>query len=258
MKHRQAGCGAECILWLHGGNVAGWMWGPQVPSFSDFTNLVPDFPGFGQSAGNPWESITATADECASLLGESPAHVVGLSLGASVGIALAARHPHLVSSLVVSSTQVVPPRRRDRVAARLMLTAWDRRWFWTGTAASYGLRDEDAELFVETGLGIERSTAEAVVREVSAGIPTSILAEVRAPTLAVAGEKDSVTITRDSLELASRVIPDVTTAIAPGMHHQWNVEAPELFTDAVRHWITSRNLASGLRATMEPPPHPVL
>ncbi len=48
---------AETIVFLHGGNVASWMWGQQVPAFPDYRVLVPDLPGFGASNHLVWRSI---------------------------------------------------------------------------------------------------------------------------------------------------------------------------------------------------------
>ena len=69
-------------------------------------------------------------------------------------------------SLFLASAQVAPPRRRSMVLARAMLRFWEQRGFWTSLARSYGLRGEDADLFVETGLGIRRETALAIYDEV--------------------------------------------------------------------------------------------
>lgn len=239
--------GRETIVFLHGGNVAGWMWGQQVPSFGDYRVIVPDLPGFGESRGEEWVSIADTADRVAEIL-DGPTHVVGLSLGSSIAIELAVRHPALVRSLFLASAQVAPPRRRDRVVGRFMLTLWERRGFWTSLARSYGLADSDAELFIETGLGIRRATADAIFEEVSRGIPREVLELVEAPTLAVAGERDSRSVNRTSLELVSRGIPGSLTAIAPGMHHQWNIEDVELFTSALRTWLASGGIDTGLVA----------
>ncbi|HQA24146.1 MAG TPA: alpha/beta hydrolase, partial [Rhodoglobus sp.] len=117
------------LVFLHGGNVAGWMWGQQVPAFADHHVLVPDYPGFGASNDEPWISIAATADAVAELIATTggPAHVVGLSLGSSVALELAARHPEQVSSLFLASAQVAPPLRRDMIAARVLLAFWNQR-----------------------------------------------------------------------------------------------------------------------------------
>ncbi len=247
---------AETILFLHGGNVAGWMWGEQVPAFGDYRLLVPDLPGFGESNGLPWESVAATADHVAALL-DRPVHVVGLSLGSSVALELAARHPELVLSLFLASTQAAPTPLPQRALARVMLSAWERRPFWAGLARSYGLAGADAELFVSTGLGIRRATAVAVFDEVRHGIPDARLALVQAPTLAVAGERDSRAVTVHSLERLARGIRGCRTAIAPGMHHQWNIEGVELFNDALRTWLHSARV--GFQAdNHHSPVHPTL
>lgn len=252
MKHLERGAGHESILFLHGGNVAGWMWGQQVPSFEDYRMLVPDLPGFGASNDEAWVSIADTADAVADLIATTgaPAHVVGLSLGSSVAVYLAARHPDKVSSLFLASAQLAPPLRRDMVAARVLLAFWNQRGFWTSLARSYGLTGEDAELFVSTGLGIRRETAVTIYDEIRGGVPAAVLAQVAAPTLVVAGEKDSSAITGASLEAARSGIPNSSTAIAPGMHHQWNIENVELFNDSLRAWLDRREVAEGLSASI--------
>ncbi len=246
MKHLEFDGSDSTILFLHGGNVAGWMWGQQVPAFTDHRILVPDFPGFGASNDEPWESMAATADGLAALLDGTAAHVVGLSLGSSVAVELAARHPHLVTSLFLASAQLAPPRRRDMATARLLLKFWEQRGFWSNLARSYGLRGEDADLFIETGLGIRRETAEAIYAEVRRGVPAATLDAVRAPALAVAGEKDSPAITRASLAIAAD--HGWGAAIAPGMHHQWNIENVELFNRSLRAWVERGEVAPELGA----------
>ncbi|MDP3209203.1 MAG: alpha/beta hydrolase [Rhodoglobus sp.] len=250
MKHVEIEGAGETLVFLHGGNVAGWMWGEQVPAFADHHILVPDLPGFGESNDEEWVSIAATADNVADLIAGhahgARAHVVGLSLGSSVAIELAARHPDRVASLFLASAQVAPPLRRDMIAARVLLSFWNQRGFWTTLARSYGLAGDDAELFVNTGLGIRRETAVTIYDEVSRGLPSEVLARVAAPTLVVAGEKDSRAITDASLVMVRRGIPNTKTAIAPGMHHQWNIENVELFNAALRAWLDARKVASGL------------
>ena len=225
------------VLLLHGGNVAGWMWGPQLPALSDHAVLVPDLPGFGESNSLPWVSTATAADALAAALGTRPAHVVGLSLGASVALQLAARHPHLVSSLLLASAQVAPPRRRDVLLGRILLLAWERRGFWESTARSYGLRDEDARQFVETGLGIRRDTARAVLDEVRRGVPGDVLARVDVPTLALAGGRDSAAIRGESLRRVRAGIPNSRAGVLPGLHHQFTVEAPDRFNRLLRAWL---------------------
>lgn len=250
--HEDGDPAGDPLVFLHGGNVAGWMWGMQLPAVDDHRVLVPDLPGFGGSAYLPWRSIADAADAVAGLLadagvsGSRPAHVVGLSLGSGVAIELAARHPHLVRSLFLASAQITPPTRASRLAVPVMLRFWEQPRFWSTLARSYGLRDDDAEQFVQTGLGIRRETAVAIYDEIRRGVPAATLARVTAPTLAVAGRKDSVAVHRHSLERLRAEMPHALRAVAPGMHHQWNIEDVDLFNSALRAWLDRGEIATGL------------
>ncbi len=69
-----------------------------------------------------------------------------------------------------------------------------------------------------------------------------------APVIAVAGGRDSPAIHRDSLDRLRTAVPHAKPAIAPGMHHQWNIEDVELFNAALRSWLTSREVSPLLAA----------
>jgi pimeloyl-ACP methyl ester carboxylesterase len=251
MRHLEFGDDrAPAIVFLHGGNVAGWMWGEQVPAFDDHHLLVPDLPGFGASNDEPWRGSAAAADGIAELIRDratgGAAHVVGLSLGAGVGLHLALRHPEVVDSLFISSTSVDAPSRTTKLMGRAMLAAWNRRWFWHALARGYGLPADSVDLFVDTGLGIRRETALAIFDETCRGFTPEQLAAVTVPTLAVVGERDSAAIARGSLAAIRENLPGALTATAPGMHHQWNIEDVTLFNRTLRAWLETATVADGL------------
>jgi len=257
MKTREFGSDkAETIVFLHSSNTAGWMWGPQQPAFADHHLLVPDLPGFGENNDLEWVSLADSAARVAGLIAERAhggrAHVVGLSLGSSVAALVAARHPEVVDSLVLTSPAFAAPSASARLSSRLMIALWNSRGFWRGMARSYGLHGEDAELFVDTGAGIRQETARRIFAEVLPGIDPATLAPITAPTLAIAGGRDAAFVREGSLRLIGEAVPDAVTAIAPGLHHHGNIEDPDLFNEAVRAWITRGTVSPGLVPTTSP------
>jgi len=80
----------------------------QLPAYTEhFTCVAIDLPGSGESdkPAGP-DSIEGYADQVAAFLGAigiEQAHVAGVSLGAAVGMQLAARHPSRVRSLSLHS-----------------------------------------------------------------------------------------------------------------------------------------------------------
>jgi len=93
------------VLFLHFGGANLRMWNPVLPYFIERARCITlDLRGHGRSdAPATGYHIDDMAEDVAGVLTElaaAPAHVVGSSIGAEVGLALAAHHPDLVCSLV--------------------------------------------------------------------------------------------------------------------------------------------------------------
>jgi pimeloyl-ACP methyl ester carboxylesterase len=227
------------IVFLHGGNVANWMWDPQVRALADFQVLTPNLPGFGGKAGEEWVSLEATADAVAAFIAEhtdgGPVHVVGLSLGAVVALHLAARHPELASSVLVSGTVVARVGGLARSLAALQFVFWDKEWFWRAQAKAFGLPADSVELYVRHGLTVRSENAQRMLQQVYAGRMPHGLERFGNRVLAVAGEKEPALVAGSFALLAAR-LPLAEFRLAPGMHHVWNVENDPLFSAMVRQW----------------------
>ncbi|MCS5724211.1 alpha/beta hydrolase [Herbiconiux sp. CPCC 203407] len=240
----------ETLVLLHSSNTAGWMWGPQLDGLRGHHLIVPDLPGFGGSSQLAWGSVAEAARHVASLVAEfapeGRAHLVGLSLGSSVALAVAAAHPDRVRSVFAASAALAPPSLPARFASAMAIRAWNSPAYWRGTGRSYGLSGEDLELFVSTGSGIRRQTAEEIYREMRAGTSVGALARVRAPVLATAGGRDAAFVRQASLARLREALPSARTAVAPGLHHHWSAENPQLFADAVSAWTSRGEVADGL------------
>ncbi len=235
----------ESVLFLHGGNVAGWSWTEQAEALPDHHALVPDLPGFGASARHPWADLSTTADELADLVRERAhggrAHVVGLSLGGVVGVALAARHPDVVRSVFVTGAILRGVRGFGRWAGLAQIPLWGSPGYWKTMARAYRLPPDAVDLFVATGLGIDRDSVRRMVPEIYDGVPAGDLDGLRrlaAPILAIVGEEESRTV-RDALDEVTSRVPHAVARLAPGMHHAWSAEDPELFHSTLAHWLTT-------------------
>src|SRR5205085_5456273 len=111
---------APTIIFLHGRGLGGWSWRRQVQALeADYHCLVPDLPGHGHTHDAGDFSITAAATQIAKLIHERAhngrAHLVGVSLGAQVGVALMAVAARLVDHAVFSGVSVRPYPASDLI-----------------------------------------------------------------------------------------------------------------------------------------------
>ncbi|MBD5786866.1 alpha/beta hydrolase [Cellulosimicrobium terreum] len=234
------GADRASVVLLHGGNVASWMWDPQVELLDDLDVWTPDLPGFGSRAAEGWESLDATADAVAAtvahLAPEREVHVVGLSLGGIVALRVTARHPGLVASVLSSGAVLDGVGGVTAALGLAQLRVWDRPWYWAAQARLLGIPEDAQDQFVRSGLSISRADEERLVREVYGGCWPDGLAGSGVPVLAVAGGRD-MRAARTALATIERRVPGAVVRLAPGMHHQWSAEDPQLFSAMVRTWV---------------------
>lgn len=109
VHYHEAGTG-EPVFLLHGGGpgASGWSnFNRNVESFAPhYRTLIPDFPGFGQSAARNLSGglFTAMAEwllELLDTLNIKKAHLVGNSMGGGTAIKLALEHPDRVGKIVL-------------------------------------------------------------------------------------------------------------------------------------------------------------
>jgi pimeloyl-ACP methyl ester carboxylesterase len=186
----------------------------QLPSYTEhFSCIALDLPGSGESDKPPGPySTEGYADQVAAFLGAigvDRAHVAGVSLGAAVGMHLAARHPDRVRSLSLHSgwhatddyLKVVV--EQWRTLASTLPTVADvviqGIFPWCFTPEMYTERPEFVDTLVEFVRGRPAQPVDAFVAQIDGVIAhdaSAGLGEIRAPTLITFGAHDLVCSTR--------------------------------------------------------------
>jgi pimeloyl-ACP methyl ester carboxylesterase len=235
--------GAPAIVFLHGGNMSGWSWQPVVERMQRYRCLVPDLPQHGESfQQGPFEisrAATAVAELIRSRVGTGRAHVVGLSLGAQVGVQLLAAESKLVDRAVLCGTIVntMPGVRLTapllgRIARISILAEGIPAW----RAFLRMVIDYPEDVRLMTGAQL----AHLVVA--SAGFtPPERLDQSDSPTLFLTGAKEMRFVRRSAAALAQRM-PNGVDRVAIGMLHDWPLRYPDLFSRTVDSWLNDTAL----------------
>jgi pimeloyl-ACP methyl ester carboxylesterase len=257
------------IVFLHGGGGAGWMWQPQVQALKEaYHLLVPDLPEQGRSADIKPFTITGSADTIAELIHArahgGKAHVVGLSEGAQISIALLSAAPELVDHAVISSALV----------RKMFGMGWFGAGFWAATYRSIeplnkyewwmrlnmrsnGIPDRFLPEMREAYRTLTASAFGNIIVENQRFRLPAGLEHVTSPTLVVGGLRE-YKIMHQSIQDVAAAIPGAkgylvqhTRRMSLSEEHNWNMSAPELFTRTVRAWIEGQPLPEELKPLAE-------
>ena len=233
------------VVLLHGAGMDHTVWQFQARTFAHrgYGVLSVDLPGHGRSEGPAPSTIAEYTSTVADMLDNADvasAHIVGHSLGAFIGLELAARYPQTVRSLTllgVSESMPVHPdllvaaEADDHLAFELVSS-----WGHTRTAHTGGHPTPGLWMMGSTMRLLERSKPGVLHNGLTACIQYDTAldraAESTAPTLVLIGEHDVMTHPRGAEALAS-AIPDATVALVPGVGHMVMVERPDTVIDTL-------------------------
>jgi long-chain acyl-CoA synthetase len=254
VEERGGGADLETILFCHGVLLNKRIFERQMDALQDRYRCVAfDFRGHGRSQvtddGYAVDELTADAAALIRELGLGPVHVVGHSLGAFVGLRLAARQPELVRSLVVVSASADRQPRLDVVRYR-MLQAIARRVGLAPLAGSLmatlfgkAFREDPARAAERDAWRQDLATMSlrgallAVDGVLGRAAVIDELPRIGAPTLVVVGEHDPAA----PLRLGERIragIPGARLVTVPTGHTS-PVERPELVTAAIEQHLSA-------------------
>jgi pimeloyl-ACP methyl ester carboxylesterase len=226
----------------------------QLPAYTEhFSCVAVDLPGAGESEKPPGPYATETyADQLAGFLGAvgiERAHVAGVSLGASVAMHLAARHPERVRSLSLHSAW-----DRTDVYLRAVVEIWRALAGSLPTVADaviqgvfpfcftpemYVERPEFVQALDDFVRGRPAQPLDAFLAQTEAVLAhdaSSALAQIKAPTLLTYGAHDAVTSTRFAERLAGP-IADSELMVFDHLAHAGLHEDPEAFNRATLDFL---------------------
>lgn len=228
-------------------------WGSSCATWDRHEKLWPsdwvvdaiDLPGHGKNTGSrPW-TVSSAVDSVVSLLraGESPAIVVGHSLGGQITTLLHTRNPELITAEVV-----IDP--------------------------AYGHPDQELDHLRQRSMAIEERGHSEVLEFVEGAFTSSTLERdrriirrdvLRTPPTALASYFDSTYLTADAIGLKSRTVPILRQRTRPtiGFYsnltgerfeaqsgtprtelwdecgHYLHLEQPRRFVETVTEWVSA-------------------
>ncbi len=231
------------LVLLHGFPLDGRMWEPQASPLSTVRKvLVPDLLGFGKSP--PMEGAWSLADQADALEGTLSSMGVrrivlcGLSMGGTLAVAFAARHPDRLAGLILmdgkagaesEEGKAIRTRFVDQVKAegtRNLVEGYAIKLLAPDTRAG---RPELVETLKEI---MAEQSPETVIRTLEAirdrpDLEGS-LGGISCPALLVVGEKD-LFVSPLEMRAMALAIPQGRLVVIPGVGHMSNMEAPETF-----------------------------
>lgn len=237
------------VLFLHGFPLDHTMWdGARQALDASYDCVAPDLRGFGLSRADVGSVLTmeAHAHDAARVVGRlglGRVHVVGLSMGGYVALALAELHPELLRSLTLVDSRAGDDgdegrARRDAAADRLLehgRGAFAREML-AKLVAPGASREVRAALLTTMEATPYETIAAALMGMKARPDRTHVLRSLGAPFLAVCGEQDAITPPPMSRAMAE-VHPSGEVAVLPGAGHMSPMERPAEFAAILARFL---------------------
>ena len=250
ITYRRVGSGPPLVL-LHGGfGFDSRAWQPQLDALCDeFTVIAWDAPGCGSSDDPPATFSMADYADCLAAfiaeLGLGRPHVLGISFGGALALALYGGHPTVPGSLILAGAYAgwagsLPAEEVQRRVQHISEQV-DRpveEWLPTYLPGMFGPSpsEELEQRAMELMSGIRPAASLTMLRAMADTDLRDVLPLIDVPTLVLHGESDARSPVEVGRELHAR-IPGSRLVVMPGTGHFSNAEAVELFNRHVREFI---------------------
>ena len=250
----------ETILLLHGAFASHNEFQGATPFLKRWHVLAPDHTG--DIAGADF-SVDGLVDGLARFVHkhakESRAHVVGFSFGGHLALRLSSRHPHLVSTLLVSGVNRISPSYRSSLIAASVLVSQ-----YVGVIQKFSSKLFAGESNAKTG--------ESNAKKGETSIPTlahikNVLAVLESDqrcaaiyvrVLVVAATRSGLLLNDDDPRTARDVFQELKGVAGSrvvahrGVTHSWVQQNPEFFGRTVAAWVGGQAIDDQFRAIADP------
>lgn len=226
------GTASEALILLHGLSGSSAWWSRNVPELCDrYRVILPDLVGFGSSPTvrrlpGPRQSADLVARWMDHLRLER-AHLAGHSMGGQVAIHLAAHHPERLDRLVLVDAAGIPRPLSPRELLRFGMEAAPL-WRW---GDPFFLPE-----IVRDALSAGPRTILRAISHIVRDDVRPLLEEIRAPTLVIWGERDSLVPLTHAWQLRQQ-IPEAELAVLRGAAHNPMVDRPADFNRLVLRFL---------------------
>lgn len=241
---------APGLVFLHGLWVSSAMWLPQMERLcTEYHCLAPDLPEHGQSTEIGLLTLSNTSLLVANLIREhipaGRAHIVGLSLGGLVALGVLRDVPEVIDHLMVSGcgTQSgLGPviRAASRLGSPLLHVLKPAPLIRLGLRLS-GVPQSSLQILQAD---LRRLQPEAIIHFAQEFVTMTLPQGVKTPTLVTVGQKEDVLMKRAAQKLGRQL--GAQAAVVPDLGHAWNLQAPDLFTQTLRCFLTDQPLPQTL------------
>jgi pimeloyl-ACP methyl ester carboxylesterase len=251
VAYELVGTGAPLVL-LHGGLSDHREWRRQIDALSDtYTVVAWDAPGCGRSDDPPatyrMPDYAACLADVIDGLGLGRPHVLGLSWGSTLALALYQLRPELPRTLILTAAyagwagSLTPEEVTDRLQTSLrdLEAAGEPEDFvrtWLPSLFTSNADPTVVEDYVNVMSDFHPGGVRQMLHAIAEADLRPVLPTIRVPALLLYGAEDA----RSSQEVAEalhRDIPGSELVFLPDVGHMSNLEAPDRFTAVVRGFL---------------------
>jgi pimeloyl-ACP methyl ester carboxylesterase len=259
MHYRDEGNGPPVVL-IHANFASLIGWDPWVDALKDHYRVIRfDMTSHGLTGPDPSGDYTlartvALTERFIDALGLDHLTIGGTSLGGTVSIHYAARHPERVDRLILLSPGALEGRNQQRRGvpkqARVLEYILPRALPKFMLSSAYGDKTKLTDAVIDRwhDMWLREGQRAAQLKRLSqydSGDLEGVAAQVRAPTLLMWGEANPQAEVEQAYELESMLenVPSLTLIIYPGVGHMAVQEAGAEIAVDVRAWLDSNAVA---------------